>query len=110
MIRRGQLFLGFALIGSWLGVNMTSSFSVSQFLTSVSKSVMPGDILFFVLKSTIPGALVFMVACHKGLSLKAASYEVPIVTNHAVVDAFSLALVAQFILSLAFYAIYGIDL
>lgn len=103
------LFLS-SLFGAWLGANFTSYFPLEQLMGSLASSIFPEDIFFFILKTTIIGALVMRIACMRGLSLQKASFEVPIVTNMAVVDCLFIALFAQALISGLLYLIVGVGL
>ena len=103
-------FLIFSIIGSWVGANWSSYYPFGQFLSSVAMSIRPSDFLFFIFKTTLIGTIVFKVACDRGLSLRSASFEVPIVTNRAVVDSLFLAISMQGIISLFFYLIVGVNI
>lgn len=103
-------FLGFALLGGWIGANISSYFPLSQYLTSVAQAIRPADFLFFILKTVIIGGVIANTCLQRGLSLKAAPFEVPIVTNRAVVDSLTFAMGIHFTLSIIYYVLYGIDL
>ena len=103
------LFLS-SIVGAWLGANFTSYFPAIQLLDSLASSFFPLDIIFFIIKTTIIGALIMRVACLRGLSLNKASFEVPIVTNMAVVDCLFVALSAQAVISGTLYLVNGIGL
>jgi len=98
-------FWFFSLLGSYIGSNWTSHTTFDDLVSQVARSFMPSDILFFVLKSTIIGSLIFYLACKRGLQLKKAPFEVPIVSNRAVVDSLVVAIFLQALFSLIFYLI-----
>lgn len=106
----GILFLGCALVGGFIGANVNANFPLSQYLTSIANAIRPADFLFFGLKTTIIGGVCAHTACQRGLSLKSAPFEVPIVTNRAVVDSLTFAMAIHFGLSIVYYLVYGIDL
>ncbi len=97
-----------SILGAWLGSNFSSYFPFDQLLNSLASSFFPEDIFFFIFKTTIIGALIMKVACDRGLSLKKASFEVPIVTNMAVVDCLFVSLSAQALISGLLYLIHGV--
>lgn len=99
-----------SLAGSWISINWFSYWPIDRFFGVIAGSIMPMDILFFLLKSTITGATVFYMAARTGLSVKGASFEVPIVTNKAVVDALFVAMGVQIILSVIFYLSFGVKI
>ena len=103
------LFLS-SLFGAWLGSNITGYFPVEYLASSLTSSFFPEDIFFFFFKTTIIGALVMKIACNRGLSLNKASFEVPIVTNMAVVDCLFAALLAQGCISALLYLIHGVGI
>ncbi len=103
-------FYFFSIIGAWLGSNITSYFPLKIFLDSLSSSFRQADFIFFFIKTTLIGTIVFHIACKKGLSLKQASFEVPIVTNQAVVDCLFSAIFLQGFLSLIFYVYQGFNI
>lgn len=102
--------VSFALLGCWLGSNWSSYYPISEMLDKIALALTPTDFIFFILKTLPNGFLVFYIGAKKGLSLKKASFEVPIVTNQAVVDSLLVALGFQLILSGIFYAIIGVEL
>lgn len=104
------LFLACALVGGWIGANYNANFPLSQYLTSIANAIRPADFLFFGLKTTIIGGVCAWTACNRGLSLRAAPFEVPIVTNRAVVDSLTFAMAIHFSLSILYYLLFGIDL
>ena len=99
----------FAIIGSYIGSNWYSYIPPNRFADAFSHSLYMSDFVFFTLKSTIPGALAARLGCKSGLSLQKASFEVPIVTNKAVVDALTLVIVLHMGLSAIFYMIHGFN-
>lgn len=101
---------GFALLGGWIGANFGDYFPVTQYLTSVSNALRPADFLFFPIKTFAVGGVVLWIGCQRGLSLQAAPYEIPIVTNRAVVDALTVALGVHMMLSTSYYILFGLDL
>jgi phospholipid/cholesterol/gamma-HCH transport system permease protein len=103
-------FWAFALIGGYVGANLSGDYPMDHYLTSISRSLRPADIVLFLLKTVLVGAVVSRIACSRGLSLVNAPFEVPIVTNRAVVDALTTALAIHVSLSGAFYLIYGVSL
>ena len=84
-------FWAFALGGGYIGANFSTVFPLDQYLTSISQSLRPADFLLFPLKTMVVGGVVTQIACARGLSLVNAPYEVPIVTNRAVVDSLTAA-------------------
>ncbi|MBT3234609.1 MAG: ABC transporter permease [Bdellovibrionales bacterium] len=104
------VFWMISLIGSWVGVNWSSYWPFDRFLEVIAQALTPMDIIFFVLKGVLTGAVVFYLACRIGLSVRNASFEVPIVTNHAVVDTLFVALGIQIFLSAIFYFLFGVTL
>lgn len=103
-------FWAFALLGGYIGANLDSYHPPDQFLTSIANGLRPGDFLFFLLKTMLVGGVVSHIGIKRGLSLVAAPFEIPIVTNKAVVDALTVALGMHFALTFAYYVIYGLDL
>lgn len=103
-------YLILAMLGGWIGANINGYFPLSQYITSVAQAIRPADFMFFVLKTVIVGGVIAQTCCQRGLSLKAAPFEVPIVTNRAVVDSLTLAMAIHFTLSIIYYIAYGIDL
>lgn len=101
---------GFALLGCWIGSNWYSYYPLNEMLDNIALTLTPADFIFFILKTFPNGLLVFYIGARKGLSLKKASFEVPIVTNQAVVESLLAALGFQLILSALFYAIIGVKL
>lgn len=99
-----------SLAGSWISINWFSYWPIDRFLGVISSSIMPMDILFFFLKGIVTGAVIFFMASRTGLSVKGASFEVPIVTNKAVVDALFVAIGIQILLSAIFYLSFGIKI
>lgn len=97
----------FGFLGAWLGANYYSYVPFYPFLTSFSNSLLPMDFLFFLLKTGVIGGIIFLRACHWGLRVSGASYQVAIVTRLSVVEAHSIGLFIQFTLSVLFYAWKG---
>ena len=104
------IFWMFSIAGGWLGVNYDGHMPIDQFLNSIALSIRPGDLLFFALKALTLGGAVAYIACSRGLSLKNAPFEVPIVTNKAVVDALTAAISINLAFSVLFYLVHGITL
>lgn len=104
------VFVLAGLVGAWFGTNFWSYFPLFQFLNSISSSLAPLDIFFFFAKTTIIGFAIFYVAIKSGLSLKKAPFEVPIVTNKAVVDSLFMAIALQIFMSGIFYLWIGIKM
>ena len=102
--------LGFALLGGWIGANFDSYIPVSQYLTSIANALRARDLMFFVIKTFAAGGVVMWIGCQRGLSLQAAPFEIPIVTNRAVVDALTAAIGMHLTFSALYYILYGIDL
>jgi phospholipid/cholesterol/gamma-HCH transport system permease protein len=103
-------FWGFALLGGYFGANVNGYYPVSQYVTSIAQSLRTWDLLFFVLKTMIVGGVVIRTACQRGLSLQNAPFEVPIVTNRAVVDSLTLGMGIHFFLSAVYYVAFGVDI
>jgi phospholipid/cholesterol/gamma-HCH transport system permease protein len=103
-------FWGFALWGGWIGANLYGNFPVSQYLTSIAQSLRSADFPFFVVKTSLIGGIVTHIACNRGLSLSGAPFEVPIVTNRAVVDSLTVAMAVHGVLTATYYIVFGIDL
>jgi len=101
------LFWGTALFGGWIGANIGAPYPFGPYLTSVAQAIRPIDLPFFVLKSAAIGFLIARIACARGLSLHNAPFEVPIVTNRAVVDALTATIGVQLALSAAQYMLLG---
>ncbi len=99
-----------SLAGSWISINWFSYWPIDRFLSVIAGSLMPSDIFFFILKSFFTGAIVFYMAARTGLKVKGASFEVPIMTNKAVVDALFVAMGIQILLSLIFYLSFGVKI
>lgn len=104
-----SVFMGAGMVGAWFGANFWSYFPLIQFLNSITAGLSPLDILFFALKTVTIGLAIFTVAIRNGLSLKKAPFEVPIVTNQAVVDALFMAIGLQVVISGIFYIVVGIN-
>lgn len=103
-------FWAFAMGGGYLGANFDADFPMDHYLTSISQALRPADFLLFAMKTLIIGAVVTRVACSRGLSLVNAPFEVPIVTNRAVVDSLTWALGIHVTLSIGYYIIFGVDI
>jgi len=103
-------FWGFALCGGWIGANYSGFFPVNQYLISISQAIRPPDFPFFLVRTSMLGGLVSYIGCRRGLSLVSAPFEVPIVTNRAVVDSLTLAIAVHAASSVAYYLIFGVDL
>ena len=103
-------FWCFALLGGWIGANVTANYPVSQYLTGIAQSIRTADFPFFVVKTALIGGLVAHVACKRGLSASGAPFEVPIVTHRAVVDSLTLAIAVHGALTAAYYVLCGVDL
>ncbi len=100
----------FALGGGWIGANYNDYFPLNQYFTSIAQAIRPADFPFFIVKTSVIGAIVTHIACKRGLSLQAAPFEVPIVTNRAVVDSLTIAMGIQFVISASYYVLFGVDL
>ncbi len=103
-------FAFFSLLGTWLSTNLDNPLNLIEFLSKVSKTFTFADLIFFLLKTTVAGLGIFWIGCLSGLSLKKASFEVPIVTINAVVSSLAFAIFSQLTLSLIFYLIFGLQL
>lgn len=103
-------FWACALVGGYLGANFGADYPVDHYLTSIARSLKPADFLVFALKTFIVGGVVTRIACARGLSLVNAPFEVPIVTNRAVVDSLTAALAIHLSLSVAYYVMFGVHL
>lgn len=103
-------FTYFSMIGAWIGANFTSYFPVTAFISSIMNSMAATDFLFFFLKTNLIGYAVMKIACLRGLSLSSGAFEVPIVTNRAVVDCLFAAFFLQGMVSGLFYMLVGIKL
>jgi phospholipid/cholesterol/gamma-HCH transport system permease protein len=104
------IFWIFSLAGGWYGVNYSGHMPVEQFLNSIALSIRPGDLVFFAAKTLTIGGVVSYIACNRGLSLRNAPFEVPIVTNKAVVDSLTVAIATSLAFSALFYLIHGFAL
>jgi phospholipid/cholesterol/gamma-HCH transport system permease protein len=103
-------FTLFSIAGAWLGANLNSYFPLGQFISSMGQSISFVDFIFFFLKTNLIGYIVFRMACTRALSLRSGPFEVPIVTNKAVVDGLFAAIALQIVFSTSFYLIVGIHL
>lgn len=103
-------FWAFALLGGWFGANISSYYPVSQYLNGIAQATRASDFLLFTLKTMLVGGIVSRIGCMRGLSVHGAPFEVPIVTNRAVVDSLTAALGIHFALSITYYVIFGLDL
>ncbi len=103
-------FVFAGIVGAWFGANFWSYYPLFQFLNSISLSLAPADIFFFIAKTTLIGTGIFMVAIKSGMSLHKAPFEVPIVTNKAVVDALFIAIALQIFFSGIFYLWIGLKM
>jgi phospholipid/cholesterol/gamma-HCH transport system permease protein len=103
-------FWGCALWGGWLGANYNGFFPLNQYLNSISQAIRPPDFPFFVVKTALIGAVVSHLGCKRGLSLQSAPFEVPIVTNRAVVDCLTVAIGIHGLLTASYYVLFAIDL
>lgn len=103
-------FWAFAMGGGYIGANFDTDFPATQYLTSIAQSLRPADFLLFPIKTMVVGAVVTQIACARGLSLQNAPFEVPIVTNRAVVDSLTAALGIHVTLSAGYYLLFGVDL
>ena len=99
-----------ALFGGWLGANYAMPYRLDAYLNAVAEAMRPADFPVFLLKSALIGGVVTHLAVKRGLSADGAPYEVPIVTNRAVVDALTAALVLHGLIAVGFYVMFGIDL
>lgn len=106
----GFLFFISVLLGSWGMVNTEIYLTAQQFFDLISKHIEPRDIFFFIMKSTLSGWLVIHLACHIGLSLKEATYEIPIVANRAVVKGLFLVVTLNIVISAFYFALFGLKL
>lgn len=104
------VFWAFALWGGWIGSNVTDNFPADQYLTLIAQSLSKGDFPLFLLKTSMIGAMVTYLAVKRGLAVQGAPFEVPIATNRAVIDAMTLAMGVQFVISAGYYVTFGIDL
>ncbi|MEK6625960.1 MAG: ABC transporter permease [Bdellovibrionota bacterium] len=103
-------FVMAGIVGAWFGCNFWNYYPLFQFLNSISLSLAPADIFFFIAKTCVIGQAIFMVAIKSGMSLKKAPFEVPIVTNQAVVDALFVAIGIQIFISGIFYLWIGLKI
>jgi phospholipid/cholesterol/gamma-HCH transport system permease protein len=100
-------FWAAALAGGWFGANYQGDVPINPYITAIAAALTPGDFLFFTVKTLLVGGLATSIAARRGLAVGNATFEVPIVTNRAVVDCLTTALTVQVALSATYYALYG---
>jgi phospholipid/cholesterol/gamma-HCH transport system permease protein len=99
-----------ALFGGWLGANYAQPYPLDAYLNAIAEAMRVADFPVFLLKTAMIGGVVTNIAVKRGLSADGAPYEVPIVTNRAVVEALTSALLLHALVAGAFYLIFGVDL
>ena len=85
------------LFGSWLGVNIKDSASLTLFINQAFDSVAFIDIIPAIIKSFFFGAVIGIVGCYKGYHAKRGTESVGIAANSAVVTASLLVIVVDLI-------------
>lgn len=100
-------FVLFSLVGLWFAANIKTQIPWNDLLLSIGSVLYIDDFIFFILKTLLCGTGIFWIACHKGLSLQRASFEIPIVTTAAVSSALFWTIGIQFFLSMFFYLTHG---
>jgi phospholipid/cholesterol/gamma-HCH transport system permease protein len=103
-------FFLIALFGFWLGLNINSYVPFSSILHFFTNTITPMHIIFFVLKTVLLGGFIVHRACKHGLSLKKASFEIPIVTNQSVVDCLIFGIGLQVFLSAVAYFVFQVGI
>lgn len=103
-------FFLIALVGFWMALNFTSDVSFSSILYFFIITLKPTHIIIFSLKTLLIGAILVQRACKHGLSLKKASFEVPIVTNKSVVECLIIGIALQVTISLFSYLVIGVTI
>jgi phospholipid/cholesterol/gamma-HCH transport system permease protein len=93
----------FALMGGFLVSKMVLVTSFTTFLQIIAKALLPSDIIISLLKGFIFGALISLICTFRGFSVKASSTEVPQQTTRAVVNAITLMLLADGIVTFIYY-------
>jgi len=105
----GIYFVLIGLLGAWTGANFFGHYPFSELISQFATELEPLDIVFFLTKTATIGLVVFRLASKIGLSLNRAPFEVPIVTNRAVVECLFASLGLQLFLSLVFYLLIGVS-
>ena len=102
------IFWTASVFGSWFGSNVTGYLPFSQLISAVTRAVTLPDLFFFTLKTVIGGGFFFYLACRRSMLIEGSSFEVPIATNQAVVDALIASFTCHFFFSALFYLTFGI--
>lgn len=101
------VFMGLSFLGTWLVGDSLTSIPLSDFFYSAYQAFTWDDPLFFFAKTALVGGGAFAIACSKGLSLRKATFEVPIMTTKAVVHGMGWVLLAHGVLSVFYFSQHG---
>ncbi|OUR99547.1 hypothetical protein A9Q84_00575 [Halobacteriovorax marinus] len=103
-------FFAFCTLGFWLWLNNASGVHLSSLLHYFFITIRPTHVIFFTIKTLLIGAFIVYRACHHGMSLSKASFEVPIVTNKSVVECLILGVSLQVAVTSISYLLFDVGI
>ncbi len=92
-----------AIVGGFLLAKVNLNIPTAAYLGEIGKSLSIADILITVIKSVLFGVTIAVLCCHHGLSVVAATTEVPQQTTRAMLNTVTVCLVLDLIVSASFY-------
>ena len=97
-----------AYVGAALTAVVQYKINLNEFKLMTVSAIYPFDFLCFLLKATLIPLIVFSIAVYEGAHLKAASFEVPIVTIRSVMNAYISCILMFIAVSILFYSKEGL--
>lgn len=92
-----------AIVGGFLLAKVNLTIPTAAYLGEIGKSLSIADILITVIKSGLFGLTIAVICCHHGLSVVAATTEVPQQTTKAMLNTVTVCLVVDLVVSAGFY-------
>jgi len=105
MVSVAMILWAACLLGSWLSLNSSKNLPLPIFINGIASQINMIDILIFFSKTGLTGFVVFGLACHRGLQLDGAAFQIPQVTTKAIVDSITIALIIQVSITALYYAV-----
>jgi phospholipid/cholesterol/gamma-HCH transport system permease protein len=93
----------FGLVGSYVLTQFFESIPAIEYFTNLLMQLRTADVASSLLKSLVFGGIVAHVATYNGLRVNQSSTEVPQVAIRAVVEGFTLVIVADAIITMIYY-------
>lgn len=96
-------FVWIAIFVGFITAQLFIEMPWDRYVTAITSSLAPVDLMIFFLKTFVLGLCVFLLACFCGLRTTGASFEIPQATTKAVVWSFMFCFVAQLMISGIYY-------